>query len=233
MYSLLNGKDTTSPGNSPAPAPAREWTKAEHLTAMRHLLDVASRDQYRHSLMLLKAARVHAEAAKSAPAEASIHYTADAVVFATDNDTPVVLLIRRSNTSDAYPSCWALPGGYVEPGETSFAAIYRELTEETGLNLYEHGATLQPVGIYDLPDRDPRGRVVSVAFTTILPTALPVHAGDDAAQAEWVPVDKALADTLAFDHNLILENTINATKTNAASTTPAPARTTPRDGDAI
>lgn len=221
MHNLLTGKIQGPPNTATT---GRELTSAEHRTAMRRLLDLASNDGYRNAPTLLAAAHVHAEAAKSAPADPPICYTADAVVFAKQDDTPVVLLILRSATSDAYPGHWALPGGYVNAGETSFAAAYRELLEETGINLYEQGASLRPTGIYDAPDRDPRGRVISVAYTAQLPAPVEVQGADDADRAKWVPLDKALADDLAFDHNLILAN--------AAGQLPQPA-SPPSDGDAV
>src|ERR1700754_3805735 len=69
-----------------------------------------------------------------------------------------VLLIRRR--WEPYQGCWALPGGYVDHGETFAQAAERELAEETGL---KGAGGLIRVGLYDAPDRDPRGRVISVA----------------------------------------------------------------------
>lgn len=127
--------------------------------------------------------------------------TADVVVLALDeNSVAHVLLVLRSDDSDAFPACWALPGGYVDPGETARQAAERELREETGLNLANPDLTL--VGRYDAPGRDPRGPVASEAFLAVLPHTYTPTAGDDAVAAHWVPLHHAKG--LAFDHDQIL-----------------------------
>ena len=108
-----------------------------------------------------------------------------------DNDGRIVL-IRRQN--DPFRGGYALPGGFVDIGETVEAACRREVLEETGLSV----DTLKLVGVYSDPRRDPRGHSVSVAFTTFLPgTARPL-AGSDASAAMWVADWRSL--DLAFDH---------------------------------
>ncbi|MFD9042576.1 NUDIX domain-containing protein [Streptomyces bottropensis] len=124
----------------------------------------------------------------------TIRYTADVVLLAAGH----VLLIERG--WDPFKGCWALPGGYVDVGETSLAAGARELEEETGVTV--PADDLRQVGAFDAPGRDPRGRYVSVAYTAILPTPVRPKAGDDATAARWWPLD-ALPD-LAFDHADIL-----------------------------
>ena len=126
----------------------------------------------------------------------SIRYTADLVVF-SGND---VLLIERG--TEPYAGRWALPGGHVEHNETSRAAAVREAAEETGLTIAS--SRLLRVGVYDDPDRDPRARVVSVAYMTAIDTLAPVKAGDDARAAAWVDIDDALNGPMAFDHRRIL-----------------------------
>jgi len=130
----------------------------------------------------------------------TVSLTADVVLFAMKDGEVHVLLIQRRHSP--FQHCWALPGGYVDDGETSEQAAHRELAEETGLAT----AALERVDVYDAPDRDPRGRVVSVAYTAVLAVPATPMAGDDAAQAEWVPLEKVLADParLAFDHGQIL-----------------------------
>ena len=128
--------------------------------------------------------------------------TADIVVFSAIDGVTHVLLIRRADDSDAFPGDWALPGGHTERHETSRQAATRELAEETGIRV--HPDHLVQVGIYDQPDRDPRDRVISVAYTVALPEAPPPTAGDDAADAQWTPLDTALDMALAFDHTTIL-----------------------------
>ncbi len=123
--------------------------------------------------------------------------TVDCVVFGFDGAGLQVLLIRRG--IDPFIGAWALPGGFVRMDEDLESAARRELEEETSLRevfldqLYTFGAT----------DRDPRGRVVSVAyFALVRPDQHPAKADTDASEAAWFPLD-ALPG-LAFDHPKIL-----------------------------
>src|SRR5260221_14203311 len=106
-----------------------------------------------------------------------------------------VLLIRRGHPP--FKGRWALPGGFVEVGETVEEGCRRELMEETGVK----AGRLQLIGVYSDPKRDPRGHTCAVAFATRIVRATP-KAGDDAAAAEWIE-DWAGLD-LAFDHGRIL-----------------------------
>jgi 8-oxo-dGTP diphosphatase len=117
----------------------------------------------------------------------------DCAIFDPDDR---VLLIRRGN--EPFKGAYALPGGFVEMGETVEAACRREVEEETGL---EVGA-LVLVGVYSDPSRDPRGHTVSVVYTTRLSHAAVPRAGSDAACAEWVAHWNE--QKLAFDHAKIL-----------------------------
>src|SRR5687768_4800051 len=91
-----------------------------------------------------------------------------------------VLLIRRGH--DPFAGAYALPGGFVEVGETVERACRREVLEEVGV---EVGA-LRLVGVYSDPSRDPRGHTVSIAYTATLPETAVPRSGSDAAAAEWV-----------------------------------------------
>ncbi|MFD9832162.1 NUDIX domain-containing protein [[Kitasatospora] papulosa] len=121
----------------------------------------------------------------------TIRYTADVVVTTTDG---YVLLIERG--WDPHKGQWALPGGHVDPGETSRTAAARELAEEAGV--YAAPEELTQVGTWDAPGRDPRGRYVTVAYQLTVISGTPAEAGDDAVNVRWWP----LADLppLAFDH---------------------------------
>jgi 8-oxo-dGTP diphosphatase len=134
------------------------------------------------------------------------HLAADIVLITRRDGMDHVLLIRRR--WEPYAGCWALPGGYLDQGETFAEAAARELAEETGLH---NAGALTTVGLYDTPNRDPRGRVVSVAHMAILPNMPAPTAGDDAREARWVPINEALTDIdLAFDHRVILQDAIQA-----------------------
>ena len=123
--------------------------------------------------------------------------TVDAVVVAQRGDAKSVLLIRRGH--EPFAGSWALPGGFVDTDEHLEDAARRELHEETGLRI---GDLIQ-IGAFGDPNRDPRGRAISVAFLAILDSEPAPQAGDDAAEARWFPIDRP-PTTLAFDHEQIL-----------------------------
>ncbi|MDH6216719.1 NUDIX hydrolase [Streptomyces pseudovenezuelae] len=125
--------------------------------------------------------------------------TVDLAVLTIRSGALHVLLVERGQ--DPYAGHWALPGGFVEPSESAETAARRELAEETGLADVT-GLHLEQLRTYSEPDRDPRMRVVSVAFTALLPDAPEPHAGSDAARAGWLAYDKPRP--LAFDHDRIL-----------------------------
>ena len=116
--------------------------------------------------------------------------TVDAVVM---NGTGQVLLIERRNP----PPGWALPGGFVDPGETLEAAVARELEEETGLKARE----VRQFHTYSEPERDPRHHTVSTVFL-VTADGRP-RAADDAARVRFFAPDR-LPEQIAFDHREIL-----------------------------
>ncbi|MFE4258242.1 NUDIX domain-containing protein [Streptomyces sp. NPDC056883] len=126
----------------------------------------------------------------------TIRYTADVVVLTPDGDA---LLIERD--WPPFEGHWAIAGGHVDIGETSRQAAARELAEETGVHVAADD--LRQIGVFDQPDRDPRGRYVTVAYTVTVPAGTPIIAGDDARTARWWPLSK-LPGRLAFDHADIL-----------------------------
>ena len=124
--------------------------------------------------------------------------TADCVVFGLEGEDLQVLLIQRDK--EPFVGRWALPGGFVEEGETPEQAARRELCEETGLS----DIFLEQLYTFGEPGRDPRGWTVTVAYYALVNrTDHPARAADDARKADWFPVRQPPA--LAFDHNKILD----------------------------
>jgi 8-oxo-dGTP diphosphatase len=110
-----------------------------------------------------------------------------------------VLLIRRRFAP--FRGSFALPGGFIDIGETVEQGCRRELREETGVA----AGRLQLIGVYSDPNRDPRGHAVSIAYATRVGGAdVTVKAGDDAAAAEWIADWWRLK--IAFDHQVILRD---------------------------
>lgn len=143
--------------------------------------------------------------------------TVDLAVFTVHTGLLHVLLVERGQ--EPYAGRWALPGGFVLPEESAETAAGRELAEETGLSVGA-GLHLEQLRTYSEPGRDPRMRVVSVAFAALVPDpparlpsppsteglraapSLEVRGGGDAARAQWLPY--GTQGPLAFDHDRIL-----------------------------
>jgi 8-oxo-dGTP diphosphatase len=135
------------------------------------------------------------------------YVTCDLVVLSVRSGALHVLLVRRGG--EPFKGCFALPGGFVEIDENLEDAAYRELGEEAGVG--RDDVILEQLAAFGDPDRDPRSRVVSVAWLALGADLPEPTAGSDAAEAQWVPVDSALSygtpggtEELAFDHDRIL-----------------------------
>ena len=122
--------------------------------------------------------------------------SADAVVFTFCGDKVKVLLINRKN--EPFKGKWAVPGGFVDMDEELEDAVARELAEETGLT----GVQLEQMRTFGKCGRDPRGRMITIAFMGIATEEQQagIKAGDDAAEAQWFDIEKLPKD-LAFDHD--------------------------------
>lgn len=129
--------------------------------------------------------------------------TADMVAFSFENNHLHLLLIQRKN--EPYKDKWAFPGGFMNIDECIEDCAKRELEEETNLITNE----IHQIGCFSKVDRDPRERVITIAFASIVKKQ-EVIGSDDAKKAIWFSID-ALPD-LAFDHKEILHNTINKLK---------------------
>lgn len=132
----------------------------------------------------------------------TVAVTVDLVVFTIRDNRLCTLFIRRG--IPPYRGCWALPGGFVLEDEGLLEAARRELAEETAL--HDLPVHLEQLATYGDPGRDPRMRVVSVAYLAFGPELPEPAAGTDAAEARWRPVDELVsgAEQLAFDHGRIL-----------------------------
>ena len=125
--------------------------------------------------------------------------TADCVVM-TVGENPQILLIERG--CDPYKGCWAFPGGFLNMDETTEECAIRELKEETGLEITK----VHQIGAYSAVDRDPRGRTITVAYLALMEHAEEVKGQDDAAKAQWFPLNEL--PKLAFDHEKILNDAL-------------------------
>lgn len=135
----------------------------------------------------------------------SIKLSVDAVVFGYESGTISVLLIKRK--FDPYKGKWAIPGGFVLTDESLEEAVERELIEETGIRINY----LEQLYTFGNPERDPRSRVVSVAyFGLIKPSAFKIFAATDADEVQWFKIDNV--PKLSFDHKEILKLAITRLK---------------------
>jgi 8-oxo-dGTP diphosphatase len=143
-----------------------------------------------------------------------LHLAVDLVILTVRENRLNVLVIERAN--QPYQGQEALPGGFLRAGEGLREAAERELAEETSL---DGGALhLEQLATYGDPDRDPRGRVVSVAYLAIAPDLPIPAAGSDARSARWAPVER-VRGKLAFDHDQILDDAIERAKEHLEFTT--------------
>lgn len=127
--------------------------------------------------------------------------TTDCVVFGFDGKELKVLLIERG--IEPYKGMWAFPGGFMRMDETAEQCAVRELKEETGMEV----RYLKQLGTFSGVNRDPRERVVTIAFYTLAQHA-EVRGGDDASKARWFTIEEV--PQLAFDHDYILRQAMQS-----------------------
>lgn len=131
--------------------------------------------------------------------------TVDGVIFGVDGSGLKILLIERDQAP--FQGFWALPGGFVQMNEDIEAAAHRELGEETSLRLNTEVrlAHIEQLCTFGDPGRDPRGRVISVAYLALVRSdEHAIQAGSDARRVKWFHVDE-LPGKLAFDHREIID----------------------------
>ncbi|HEY4358076.1 MAG TPA: NUDIX domain-containing protein [Acidobacteriaceae bacterium] len=135
----------------------------------------------------------------------------DIVIFTIQAGVLKALLVKR--LIPPFEGQFALPGGFVLKDEDLDQAALRELREETGIG----DVYLEQLYSFGSPDRDPRGRIVSVAYFALVSADRQLHAGSDAAEAQWFPVSKM--PQLAFDHAEIFEYAIERLRNKLEYTT--------------
>lgn len=129
--------------------------------------------------------------------------TTDCVIFTYEDWKLKVLLVRRGG--EPYKGEWALPGGFLRSDETAKEGAMRELQEETGLV----ASAIGEFGVFSEPKRDPRERVITIAFYALVKPSK-VQGGDDADEAAWFPIDDL--PQLAFDHADIIHSALERLK---------------------
>ena len=127
--------------------------------------------------------------------------TTDCVIFGYDGKDLKLLLVERG--IPPFKGMWALPGGYLQMDEDAIDGAKRELFEETGLR----DAYIEQFRTFSAVDRDPRGRVITIAHLALVRIS-EVKGGDDAAKAQWFPLKDV--PQLAFDHDMILREAMKA-----------------------
>lgn len=144
------------------------------------------------------------------------HYpavTVDVVIFTLEQGALHLLLVQRK--LPPFEGAWAIPGGFVHPDEPLDAAARRELAEETGI----HDVYLEQLYTFGEPGRDPRGRVISVAYIALVRSERQhLEAASDAADVRWFPVND-LPHPLAFDHDAIVRYAVDRLRSKLEYTT--------------
>ncbi|MFL6140687.1 MAG: NUDIX hydrolase [Labedaea sp.] len=142
----------------------------------------------------------------------------DLAVLTVRDDQLQILLVERA--IDPFCGMLALPGGFIASGEEDLdIAAARELAEETGFDAGQ--LHLEQMRTYGAPDRDPRGRVVTVCYLAVVPNLPPPTAGGDARAARWMPIDTVLDNgtALAFDHRSIIADAVERARGKLEYTT--------------
>ena len=138
-----------------------------------------------------------------------VYLSVDVVAFSLRPGAGLSLLAVKRGVAP-YKGRWACPGGFVDEGEDVVRAARRELKEETGIA--GRWLRLEQLGAYAAPRRDPRHRNVSVAFLGVMDPDVTPTAGDDAADASWLPLTDLRAfggsTRLAFDHDDIVQDAL-------------------------
>ncbi|NOK60916.1 MAG: NUDIX hydrolase [Chloroflexi bacterium AL-W] len=139
--------------------------------------------------------------------------TVDVVIFTLQTNELHVLLVQRKNWP--YEGCWAIPGGFINMDETLEQAARRELEEETGVR----DVYLEQLYTFGAPQRDPRTRVISVAYIALVSADIQqLRVSDESTAVRWFPVSR-LPGQLAFDHDSILAIALDRLRSKMEYTT--------------
>lgn len=133
--------------------------------------------------------------------------TVDLTIFAIDSEALQVLLVKRSDDTDAFPDCWALPGGFVDlvRDQDLQDCALRKLKEKTGVD----APYLEQVGSWGNAARDPRGWSATHVYLALLGEPVTLAAGGNSTESRWFRVNaQRVAVPLAFDHAEILKTAI-------------------------
>lgn len=142
----------------------------------------------------------------------NLRVTVDIVIFTVRDRTLQVLLVKRG--IPPFQGQHAIPGGFIHEGESLEAAALRELYEEAGVR----NVFLEQLYSFGDPQRDPRGRVITVAYYALIASdKFSLIAGSDAAEAGWFPLNKL--PSLAFDHQNILDYAVERLRNKLEYTT--------------
>ncbi|MBR4447660.1 NUDIX hydrolase [Methanobrevibacter sp.] len=125
-------------------------------------------------------------------------------IFIYDDDFNFILIKRKN---EPFKDCWALPGGFVEYGESVETAAIREAKEETSIDV----ELKELVNVYSAPDRDPRGHTVTVAYTAKGDLATK-KADSDAKEIGIFQINELNKDEIAFDHAIIIKDCLEKAK---------------------
>lgn len=144
--------------------------------------------------------------------------TSDLVILTVKPPQVQVLLVQREH--GPFAGSWALPGGFVAPEQSLIEAAQFKLHDKTGLAVAS--AHLEQLASFGAPDRDPRMRVISVAWLAMVAHPEEPVAGAQSVDAAWIDVDALDRDSLAFDHAQILDAGLERARNRIEYTTLAP-----------
>jgi len=123
-------------------------------------------------------------------------------------DKEILLVRRKKKSFEPFEGYWALPGGFVERGETLKEAVTREVLEETGIKAIPE----KIIGIYDDPKRDPRGHMVSVVFLCTPKRGRLKPQPEEVTETRFFSVQEIRKLKIAFDHRKIINNALKMQK---------------------